>query len=223
MGDDPGENLPVPDDLAKADTVEAALESAAAIGSLVPLLGGVIQGVLSGMSIDRKLQRLVAVLNDLQTRLNTLEAGSEEYLKSDEFGDLVEKTLRQAAEESSEEKRSLYAEFLAGIVEEPVEPYDQRRLMLRTLDELEPAEVLVLRTLAMPYIQADPDAPPGTLGAMASPPFDTTWSEENSLALEHLATMGLVTVPDTPRNSRRRAVPRLTDYGRKFIAFVLGV
>jgi len=51
---------------------------------------------------------MAGMIKDIQSDL------AKEYVKTDEFQELLEKTLRQAAEERSEEKRRAYSKFLAG-------------------------------------------------------------------------------------------------------------
>lgn len=87
---------------------ETALDIAAFVGSAVPWIGGPVSNVLGGMSVGRKLGRVREVLEGLATGLANFQSEvSEKYVRTDEFEDLLEQTLRRAADERAEEKRRL--------------------------------------------------------------------------------------------------------------------
>jgi len=113
---------------------EATLDTFAALSNMVPLLGGAIGTVLSGLSNDRKLQRVNEVLWAMSKDIRDLSEESEKYVTTDEFKDLLDETLHKVYEERSEEKRRLYKEFLVDEIREPWRsPEDQHRF-LRTLE-----------------------------------------------------------------------------------------
>lgn len=68
-------------------------------------------------------------------------------MRSDQFQDLLERTLRQAADERNDEKRRIYRLFLKGAIEVPGEPYDEQRRFLRTLDEMRGDYLRVIRAM----------------------------------------------------------------------------
>src|SRR5947209_1064802 len=82
---------------------ETALEVASALSNvLVPWIGGPIANVLSGLAVGRKIDRVNEVVEGLGRDLRDFKsAASEAYVKTDAFEDLLERTLRQAAEERS--------------------------------------------------------------------------------------------------------------------------
>lgn len=88
-------------DLAPASTSnETVLDVAAFVSSAVPWVGGPISNVLQGMSLGRKLARVREVLEGVVQDLQNFRSEvSEKYVKTDEFEELLERTLRQAAEE----------------------------------------------------------------------------------------------------------------------------
>jgi len=61
---------------------------------------------------------------------------SEQYVKTEDFEELLENALRKASEERYEEKRRIFANFLIGAIESPGESYDEQIRFLRVLEEL---------------------------------------------------------------------------------------
>jgi hypothetical protein len=96
--------------------VETALDVASFVSSAIPWVGGPISNVLSGAAFGRRLGRVREVLVDLTRDLHGFKSeASEAYVKTEEFEELLERTLRQAADERSEEKRRIYRQFLDSI------------------------------------------------------------------------------------------------------------
>lgn len=151
MADEKQEILPT------STRAETALDVAAEVVSLVPWLGGPVSGVLSGMSVGRKMSRVREVLGGIANDLKDFQSeASKTYVKTDEFQELLEKTLRMVAEERFEEKRGIYRAFLTGAIMSPGEPYDQRLVFLRNLEQLQPDHIRVLRALVQ---EPERDAP----------------------------------------------------------------
>lgn len=95
------------------------------------------------------MQRVKEVLEDLFSRVEALgDQRSDNYIRSDEFEDLLDQTRRQVANERHESKRRLYAAILAGAIEKPAaSPYHEQLRMLRTIEELQPDHLQVLRAM----------------------------------------------------------------------------
>lgn len=143
------------------DAVRDYLDLAALFAETIPLLGGAVSNVLGGWSQQRRFQRIREVLGQLQADLTTVrDRVREDYIRSDEFEDLLDQTLRRVANERHEAKRRLYAAFLADAVTSPGEPYHEQLRFLRTLEELQPDHVRIIRAL----LKQPPPAPPGTGG-----------------------------------------------------------
>jgi len=141
---------------------DAPLDIAAVVTSAVPYLGGPVSAVLSGISAGRKYERVREVLNGVAQDLKDFKSkASEEYVKTEDFQELFEKTLHQAAEERSEEKRQIYRAFLTDAIASPGEPYDEQIRFLKTLDELQPDHLRIIKALSQP--------PEGGSGMSGSP------------------------------------------------------
>lgn len=146
----------------RSTPVETGLDIAAVVTSIVPWLGGPVSAVLSGVSFGRKMDRVREVLGQVAESLRGLQDEvSEEYVRTEDFEELLERTLRLAADERNEQKRRIYADFLAGAVKSPGEPYDEQLRFLRTLEEMQPDHLLVLQALT--------SAPEGGDGLAGSP------------------------------------------------------
>jgi hypothetical protein len=128
---------------------ERALDVAAFVTSVVPWLGGPISGVLSGIAVGRKIDRINEVILGLAERVRDIEsAASKQYVTTDAFEDILEQTLRQVAGERNDEKRRIYRDFLVGAVTAPGEAYDEQTRFLRSMEELQGEHLRVLRAIA---------------------------------------------------------------------------
>jgi hypothetical protein len=143
------------------DPKQLAIEVAAFATSALPYVGGPISSVLSGVGTVRRINRIREVVDKLATNFAGFKSEvTENYVKTEEFEELLERTLRQVSDERSEEKRRIYAAFLVDDIKTPGPSYDEKVRFLRTLEELNPDHLRVLRALSAP-----PDANSGTMGS----------------------------------------------------------
>ncbi len=127
---------------------DKALEISATIASAVPWIGGPVSNVLSGIVFNRRFDRVEEVLNGLANELKSFQSkASESYVKTEDFEELLEKTLRQAADERNEDKRHMYRDFLTGAIKDPGATFDEQTRFLKTLNYLEVDHVRILRAL----------------------------------------------------------------------------
>src|ERR1043166_5355269 len=141
---------------------DTPLDIVAVVTSAVPYLGGPVSAVLSGISAGRKYERIREVLNGVVEDLKEFKSrASEEYVRTEDFQELFEKTLNQAAEERSEEKRSVYRAFLTDAIASPGKAHDEQIRFLKTLEELQPDHLRIIKALSQ--------APEGGDGISGSP------------------------------------------------------
>jgi pyruvate-formate lyase-activating enzyme len=185
MSDD---NVKDKQELVLASTrTEKTLDVAAMGSNVVPWIGGVVAAVLSGMSANRKLGRVREVLEGVANDLKDFKSEvSESYVKTEEFEELLEKTLLKAADERSDEKQRVYRNFLVDTIESPGQSYDEQLRFLRALEELQPDHIKVLRA----FIQGKVDP-----SLMASSPGQTL----------------VARLPDIPEERVRELVSQLND------------
>jgi hypothetical protein len=140
---------------------ERALDMAAFIANLVPLIGGPASSIISGISSGRKEQRVLEVIQGVSDDLRDFRSkAAEVYVKTEDFEDLLENTLRRVAQERSTEKRQFYRRILTHAIKHPGENYEERLRFLKILDELEIGHIVVLRALLV--------TPESDLGIMGS-------------------------------------------------------
>lgn len=140
---------------------ETALDVAAFVGSAIPWIGGPVSNVLGGVSAGRKLARVREVLSGIVTDLSNFKSEvSEKYVKTEDFEELLEQTLRRVADERNEEKREIYRAFLSNAIESPGEPFDDQIRFLRTLDEVQADHLRIIRALSQV-----PSSKPGPMGS----------------------------------------------------------
>jgi hypothetical protein len=152
------------DDLARRDDNDAVgdyLDVAALFAEAIPGLGGAISNVLGGFSSRRKQMRFLEVIEGVAADLRGFKSEvSEQYVRSEDFEDLFEETLRQAARERSAEKRAVYRDFIVNAIREPGEPYDEQIETLRLIGRLSSAHIRVLAAIN----QSAPETPTFSIG-----------------------------------------------------------
>ncbi|MYF28112.1 MAG: hypothetical protein F4169_04490 [Gammaproteobacteria bacterium] len=127
---------------------EKALNAGAIASSFAPWLGGPISGVLSGMSQSRKFDRAAEILRGLADRMAEFESDvSQNYVKTEDFEDLLEQTLRRGAEQRSVEIRKLYRNLLARAIKNPSDAYDDQIELLRVLEQMNVRHMVMLDAL----------------------------------------------------------------------------
>ncbi len=131
---------------------DKALAISAFVSSAVPWIGGPVANVLGGMLTVRKIDRVKKVLTGLTEDLENFQLEvSEEYVRTEEFEDLLDETLRRVARERSENKRELYRGFLRHIVTLPKDGTYARRIQtLQTLEQVTPGQMAILKALSQP-------------------------------------------------------------------------
>ncbi len=208
----------------RATRAESAMDIGATISSAVPWIGGPVSAVLSGMARDRKIGRVYEVLACLAAELRQFRSQvSEEYVKTEDFEDLLERVLRLAADERNLQKRRIYAAYLADAVKSPGESYDEQIRFLRTLEELQPDHLRVMKALS-----AEPEGGSGISGSPGAtleerlPDMDPDRIEDlvtqlNGMRLTSLGSLHTMMTFSGAQELRGR----VTEYGRRFLTFIL--
>jgi hypothetical protein len=211
---------------AKGHGSEIALDIASFISSAVPWIGGPVSNVLSGVSFGRKMSRVQEILEGIAHDLGNFKSEvSERYVKTEEFEELLEKTLRKAAEERDEEKRRIYRSFIVGAVKSPGEPYEEQIRFLRTLEEIQADHIKVLRAL-----DQKPESDP-IMSMMGGSPIQTLSERlkdmnENRIEdlINQLNDMRVTNITSLKTmmtwSGAQRLQNSITPYGKRFIAFV---
>jgi hypothetical protein len=189
--------------LSASDARGDLLDLAAIYTSVLPVFGGAISNVLSGWSQQRRMERVREVLRDLFVRVNALRTRvDEEYVKSDEFEDLLDQTLRRVASERSKEKRRIYREVLAGALTERATSYDEQLRMLRALDQVQSSHFQVLAAMLDGGLQM-----PSLLHRLKHMPNELVVD-----LVDQLATLGVIKIAS--------GGARVTPFGHRLVALV---
>ena len=201
------------------------MDIASLVSSVVPWIGAPVSNVLSGMSFERKIGRVREVLEALAADLASFKSeASEHYVKTEEFEELLETTLRRAAEERSAEKRRIYRDILVGAVMRPSMPYDSQLKFLKFLDNLQPLHIRVMRAL----LQAP--APTSVMMGSASQTLVNRLkdisTEDLTMLIEDLNTLRLTNLTSLNTMMTGRGAQELHHYvtssGHGFVQFVQG-
>ena len=139
------------DRLARLDAEDPAgdyAELGALYASVVPVFGGAVSQVLSAWSAERRYERVRDVLRGVAHDLALFKGTvREEYIRSDEFADLLDQTLRRVVTERSEAKRQLYRGLLAAAATGATDTYDEQLHVVQVIDALQGAHISVLRAI----------------------------------------------------------------------------
>lgn len=136
-----------------ADYVASAAR--AALGA-VPFAGSLLAEIAGTIIPNQRIERIVAFAKDLDERLAALE---QEFVRSqltnEDFTDLVEEGLRQAARAVTEERRQYIASIIANSLSSEDIEYVESKHLLRILGELNDIEIVWLRFYLVPTIGGD--------------------------------------------------------------------
>jgi len=211
-------------DLIPASTrSETALDMAAFVGSAIPWIGGPVSNVLGGYSAGRKFARVREVLEGLVEDLKEFKSTvSEEYVKTEDFEDLLEQILKRAAKERVDEKRRIYRNFLIDAIEFPGEPYDEQVRLLRTFEELQLDHFRIIHALSR-----EPDPKPNMMGSpnqtlrsrlpdMPENRIEELINQLNDMRLTNLTSLKVMMTGHGAENLRHSITP----YGQRFLKYI---
>jgi hypothetical protein len=205
---------------------ETALDIAAFVGSAIPWIGGPVSNVLGGISIGRKMARVREVLEGLVEDLDSFKSdAAEEYVSTDEFEELLEQTLRRVADERAEGKRRIYRAFLTDAIQSPGQPYDEQIRFLRTLEELQPDHLKVLRALSQapgpsPGISGSPNQTLGRrLPELEQDRIEDPVTQLNDLRVTNLGSLKVMMTGRGAEELRHAITP----YGQRFLQYIIEV
>lgn len=179
-----------------SDYIALAVNSA--LGA-VPLAGPLLAEIAGNVIPNQRIDRIVKYAEQLQYRLGQLEESAvRAHLTNENFTDLVEESLRQAARALTEERREYLASMVANSIKsEDIEFFESKHL-LRILGELNDIEIIWLRFFLNPVLNDDTefreknahiiDPVIATLGTTQPAEKSTL---QNSYK-EHLASIGLL-------------------------------
>lgn len=203
---------------------EIALDIVSFVSSAVPWIGGPISNVLSGVSYGRKLSRVKEVLYGVAEDLRELKSeGSHVYVKTEDFEELLERTLRQAADERNEEKRLIYGAFLTDAIKSPGEPYEEQIRFLRVLEGLQGDHIRILKACMQ-----KPERTGGMIGSqgqtlsrripeLTSNRIEDLVTQLNDLRITKLTGMRTMMTAQGAEDLRHAVTP----FGQRFVRYLV--
>ncbi len=205
---------------------EEALELSATVSSFAPWIGGPISNVLSGISLKRKMSRVNECLKAIASHIESVhDKMTEEFVKTEDFEDLLEQTLKRVAEERNEEKRKLFAAFLLKNIGKSNLPYERRLKLLKVLEELQLSGLILLNALSQTPAEYELNRSMGSVHQTLTERAPEIVNEIDQIAKE-LERLDLV---ENLTNSMRTMMTgqgaadlrnRMTSLGQEFLFFI---
>ncbi|MDP8568330.1 hypothetical protein [Methylophilus aquaticus] len=136
--------------------VDYVTSAAKAVLGMVPFAGSLLVELAGNVIPNQRIDRLSKFSAELEARLAKLDKDFVRSKLSDEnFTDLMEEGMRQAAKSVSDERRQYLASLLANGVDDVAVSFIESKHLLRILGELNDIEILWLRFYLNPGIGGD--------------------------------------------------------------------
>lgn len=204
---------------------ETALDLGATLANLAPWIGNPVASVLTGFSRDRKMSRVADALSTMYEKIHDLESVASEYVKTDQFQDLLEVGLRQVQLEGNSEKRIIYGLLLAEDIASCGENYDERQRFLRVLEEIQPTHISMLRAIIEKPRVVPPGSVGGSIGETLRRRLPDMPRDKIKDILEQLGNMHLIRPPSLgtimTANGAENLHSLLTPFGQKFVNYLM--
>jgi hypothetical protein len=129
-------------DVQTSDYVASAVRS---LVGTVPFAGSLLTEIASTIIPNQRMDRVVKFAAELETRLSGLEQDFvRSQLTNENFAELMEEGLRQAARSLSDERRAHIATLIAKSLDPAGIGYAESRHLLRVLGEINDVEIIRL-------------------------------------------------------------------------------
>jgi hypothetical protein len=166
----------------------------------VPFVGSFLAEIAGNVIPNQRVERIVAFANNLQMKLKNVEEILEKLNVNDEnFTDLIEEGLRQAARSTTDERREYISSLISNSLTSEDISFVESKHLLRQLGEINDIEILWLRFFLVPTLGGDKEfrekhqavlRPLSVV--MGSPQPEIDKSTLRTSYKEHLATLGLL-------------------------------
>jgi hypothetical protein len=135
------------------DYVVSAAKSA--LGT-IPFVGSLLTEIAGSIIPNQRVDRIAKFAEELDHRISEIEkAKLIESIKNEEFTDLIEETIRQAARSTSDERRSYLASIIANGLESDDITFSESKELAKLLSQLSDIEVIWLRSYQVITIGGD--------------------------------------------------------------------
>lgn len=135
-------------DLAPATKGERFTELLTIVSGAAPWIGAPISGIIGGIATDLKIKRVTQFIKDVLAHVDELHTKkAEEFVKTEDFADIFDKTAQAVADERYETKRSLFANYILNNIATSEISYSFRLKCLRLLEEINSQHLDLLEAL----------------------------------------------------------------------------
>jgi hypothetical protein len=208
-----------PDDLG-SNAVDYLTSLAKATVGAAPYVGSLLAELVGTVIPNQRLDRVVRFARELAIRLTKVEADVLRAKLSDEnFTDLLEEGLRQAARSTTDERRAHVASVVANSLTSEEISFIESKHLLRLLGEVNDIEVVWLRSYLDPTMGGDREfrEKHGGILAMTYATMGSSQSDIDKETLqrsyrEHLERLGLLR--ERYRMDSKTKLPELDRDGR---------
>jgi hypothetical protein len=122
----------------------------------VPFAGSLLVELAGTVFPNQRMDRIVKYARVLEHKLSSLQQDFvRSQLTNENFTDLLEEGMRQAARSLSDERREYIANLIANSLSEQDVEYVEAKHLLRMLSEINDIEVIWLRYHLVPGIRVD--------------------------------------------------------------------
>ena len=183
-----------------SNTNDYVASAAKSVVGAVPFAGSLLVEIAGTVIPNQRIDRIAKFAEHLQARLGEHdEARVREQLHNENFTDLMEEGLRQAARAVSEERKRYIASLVANSITSDDIDFIESKHILRLLGEINDIEVLWLRFFLVPFLGGDKafrerhkdifDPKPAYMGASQEQLDQSTLQKSYK---EHLVQLGLL-------------------------------
>jgi hypothetical protein len=195
-----GQDIERPE-LIPATKRERFAELVAIVSSAAPWIGGPVAEIIGGAATNLKIQRVTQFVKDVLDHVEALHTkATEEFVRSEDFVDILEKTAQTVADERQEKKRELFASYILNNISHPEISYDRRLKCLHLLKQVDTRHIdllIVLLRLPTPQESSMSMSAPSTTIERRAPHL-----RDNLTAIIHETnTLGLTSIRDNYLNT----------------------
>jgi hypothetical protein len=184
-------------EMSKSDYVASAAK--AALGT-VPFVGSFLAEIAGNIIPNQRVERIISFACKLQNRLENIEEILAKLnVNNENFTDLVEEGIRQAARSTTEERREYISALIANSLTSEDIDFIESKHLLRLLGEINDIEIIWLRFSLVPTMGGDKDFREKHKEVLqplsvhfGSPQPDIDKSTLRTSYKEHLASLGLL-------------------------------
>jgi hypothetical protein len=140
----------------KTNTLDYVASAARAALGAIPFVGSLLAEVAGTIIPNQRIDRVVKFARALEDRIADIDRGFvRAQITNENFTDLLEEGVRQAARSLSDERRQYLSSVIAkGLSSQDIEFFESKHL-LRILGEINDVEVIILRSFLVSTIAGD--------------------------------------------------------------------